>query len=70
MMMLVVDPRLRWPVRPAGGSGRKPQKSVQVVYLLCSLAHVDAPTQTLASWGAVTLAHRKRAALGPGRDLR
>lgn len=32
------------------GSGRKPQKTVEVVYLLCPLGIVDAQTQALASW--------------------
>ena len=37
-------------VYPAAGSGRTPKKSVEVIYLLCSLNHVDAPTQALAGW--------------------
>ncbi|MGP5184977.1 ISAs1 family transposase [Corynebacterium variabile] len=37
-------------VYPATGSGKKPQKTIEVVYLLCSLSHLDAPTQALARW--------------------
>ncbi len=37
-------------VYTAGGSLRKPRKSVEVVYLLCSLGHLDAPVRELAAW--------------------
>ncbi|AEK38183.1 hypothetical protein CVAR_2843 [Corynebacterium variabile DSM 44702] len=37
-------------VYPAKGSGNKPKKSVEIIYLLCSLNHGDAPTHSLASW--------------------
>lgn len=37
-------------VYPAACSGKRPKKSVEVIYLLCSLGHLDAPVQALAAW--------------------
>lgn len=37
-------------VYPTAGSGRTPKKTVEVVYLLCSLGHLDASAQALARW--------------------